>query len=207
MKLHTITTIGLQTTITATTSLDRGRKRRKKRRREEGGKTERRGRRDYDSEKGRRGRKRRGRRRRGRGRRGIKRLRAVGVDAEGVGTDEGRMREGLGRVVGVGIRIIVEEDNGLILLRFAEAVDDVHTVVLEHPQVGREIDLATGIEIGEELGTMDATAMTKRWAETSNSALHILHSIILKERDVDIGRLEDLEALPDSLDTSGCERL
>ena len=32
MKLHTITTIGLQTTITATTSLDRGRKRRKKRR-------------------------------------------------------------------------------------------------------------------------------------------------------------------------------
>ena len=117
------------------------------------------------------------------------------------------MREGLGRVVGVGIRIIVEEDNGLILLRFAEAVDDVHTVVLEHPQVGREIDLATGIEIGEELGTMDATAMTKRWAETSNSALHILHSIILKERDVDIGRLEDLEALPDSLDTSGCERL
>ena len=33
MKLHTITTIGLQTTITATTSLDRGRKRRKKRRR------------------------------------------------------------------------------------------------------------------------------------------------------------------------------
>lgn len=175
--------------------------------RREGGKTERRGRRDYDSEKGRRGRKRRGRRRRGRGRRGIKRLRAVGVDAEGVGTDEGRMREGLGRVVGVGIRIIVEEDDSHILLRFAEAVDDVHTMVLEHPQVGREIDLATGIEIGEELGAMDATAMTKRWTKTSDSALHILHSIVLKERDVDIGRLEDLEPLPDSLDTSGSEGL
>ena len=78
----------------------------------------------------------------------------------------------------------------------AQNVDQVFETVVEHPPVGRQVDLRSGVDIAQQLVTVQATAVAIYAAETALGPTKAAHPCHVKLGLVDVGRREDLQCLP-----------